>query len=118
MNIQAFLRPYRREISFLTAVFFLFLLVGSLPLCAQQALQSDAQFVAPKRKAHAIQKKVEKESLVTPDGILTKAYQSKRPWEMLSPFAPESYGTGEEMISENPDQLGKQNGLIIFGIEW
>ncbi|MFZ4116589.1 MAG: hypothetical protein ACOYK6_07715 [Chthoniobacterales bacterium] len=118
MNIQAFLRSCHRKLFFLTTVLFLFLLVGRTPLFAQQAFQSDAHFVAPKKKSHAIQKKVEKESLITPDGILTKAYQSKRPWEMLSPFAPESYGTGEEMISENPDQLGKQNGLIVFGIEW
>ncbi len=100
----------------LSAILFLF--SWSVTSFAQQTIQPDRQFVAPKKKSPVIQKKVEKESLVTPDGILTKAYQSKQPWKMLSPFAPESYGNGEEMVSENPDELGKQNGLVIFGIEW
>ncbi|KAB2644684.1 MAG: hypothetical protein DVB29_01275 [Verrucomicrobia bacterium] len=109
MNIRVF---------FTVLAFSLFLLGGNEILLAQQAMQPDSQFVAPKKRTQAIQRKVEKESLITPDGILTKAYQSKRPWEMVSPFASQSYGDGQEMISENPNQLGKQNGLIIFGIEW
>jgi hypothetical protein len=106
------------RVFFIISALLLFLLSGNSILFAQQTTQPDNQFVAPKKKTHTIQKKVERESLVTPDGILTKAYQSKRPWEMLSPFASESYGDGQEMVSENPNQLGKQNGLVIFGIEW
>ncbi len=104
--------------------FFLFLLLigGSSSLFSQEKIQSETSLiaprVAPKKKSISSQKKSEKESPITPDGSLTKAYQSKRPWEMLSPFAPPSYGNGEEMVSENPDELGKENGLIIFGIEW
>ena len=106
------------RVFFIRLAFSLFLLLANDTLLAQQATQPDSQFVAPKKRTHTTQKKVEKESLITPDGILTKAYQSKRPWEMLSPFASESYGDGQEMISENPNQLGKQNGLVIFGVEW
>lgn len=96
----------------------LLLLCSNTGLLAQQAISPDVQFAAPKRRTHVIQKKTDQESLVAPDGILTKAYQSKRPWEMLSPFAPDSYGNGQEMVSENPDELGKENGLVIFGIQW
>lgn len=91
---------------------------GSFPLEAQQT-PSEIEIAAPKKKkARVLKKQVEKEPLVKPDGILTKAYQSKAPWQMVSPFAPDSYGNGEEMISQDENQLGKQNGLILFGIEW
>lgn len=86
-------------------------------MVAQQAHQPDVELVAPKKKkARAVKK--EAEPLVKPDGILTKAYRSKEPWQMLSPFAPDSYGDGQEMVSKNGDELGKENGLILFGIEW
>jgi hypothetical protein len=118
MNIRAYLLLSGRRRALFTLSIIVFLLGPTADLFCQQALQPDAQFVAPKRETRVIQKKVEKETLVTPDGILTKAYQSKKPWEMFSPFAPASYGSGEEMISEDPNALGQEDGLIIFGIQW
>ena len=111
---------YRRCQHFLFCVAILFLLVLLEPskISAQQVQQPDTEFVAPRKKVHPVQQKVEKEPPVRMDGILVKAVQSKRPWEIVSPFAPESYGNGEEMVSENPDELGKENGLILFGVEW
>ena len=95
-----------------------FVVLGSSKISAQQTHQPDSEFVAPRKKTRPVQQKVEKESPIRMDGILVKAVQSKRPWELVSPFAPESYGNGEEMVSDNPDELGKQNGLILFGVEW
>ena len=95
------------------------LMAGSALLSAQQIRQPDTELVAPKKKkAHATQKTTTQEPLVKPVGILTKAFQSKEPWQLLSPIAPDSYGNGEEMVSKNGDELGKENGLILFGVEW
>ncbi|MBX9741959.1 MAG: hypothetical protein K2W99_00230 [Chthoniobacterales bacterium] len=93
--------------------------LGAMPLLAQQTQQLDIEISAPKKKkARTLKKQVDKEPLVKPDGILTKAFQSKAPWQLVSPFAPDSYGNGEEMVSQDDSQLGKQNGLILFGVEW
>ena len=94
-------------------------MAGFSSLSAQQTTQPDTVLVAPKKKkAHTAQKKTTEEPLVKPVGILTKAFQSKAPWQLLNPAAPDSYGDGQEMVSKNPDELGKENGLILFGVEW
>ncbi len=104
-------------------LFFFFttclLIPGFSSLCGQQTSQPDTILVAPKKKKnHAPQKKTTEEPLVKPVGILTRAFQSKSPWQLLNPAAPDSYGNGQEMVSKNPDELGKENGLILFGVEW
>lgn len=105
--------------------FFIFLTVIMTALVfpcgkleAQQARQPDAEFVAPKKLKKVAPKKVEQESNVKLDGSLTKAVQSKQPWQMVSPLAPASYGTGEDMVSQDPDEEGRNEGLILFGVQW
>ena len=85
---------------------------------AQQAHQPDTEFVAPKKLKRTPPKKVEEESLFKLDGSLTKAVKSKQPWQMVSPLAPASYGTGEENVSKDPDEEGRNEGLLLFGIQW
>jgi len=116
MNIRVNFLQYHYGVLFCMA--FLLSLAVSPKVSAQQYHQSDAQFVAPRKKNRAVQKILEAEPPVRMKGILVKAVQSKSPWEIMSPFAPASYGNGEEMISEDPNELGKENGLILFGVEW
>ena len=79
---------------------------------------SEAGFTAPKRKSKKLHQKLEKEPPVTTHGILSQAFQTKEPWQFLSPLAPEDYGDGNENISQDPEQLGKPQGMIVFGIQW
>ncbi len=85
---------------------------------AQQTRQPDIEFVAPKKLKRTPPKKTEQESLLKLDGSLTKAVKSKQPWQMVSPLAPASYGTGEDNVSKDPDEEGRNEGLLLFGIQW
>lgn len=83
-----------------------------------QTRQADTEFVAPKKLKRTIPKKVEQEPLLKLDGSLTKAFKSKQPWQMVNPLAPASCGTGEENVSKDPDEVGRNEGLLLFGIQW
>lgn len=85
---------------------------------AQQSRQVDTEFVAPKKLKRTPPTKAEKEPLIKLNGSLTKAFQSKQPWQMVSPLAPASYGNSEDMVSKDPDELGRNQGLLLFGVEW
>ncbi|HLB32789.1 MAG TPA: hypothetical protein VJK54_01005 [Chthoniobacterales bacterium] len=78
----------------------------------------DAGFVAPKRKTQKVQRKIEREEPIEMGGILTQAVRSKKPLELINPLAPASYGNGDDNVSQDPNELGKPQGLIIFGIQW
>lgn len=85
---------------------------------AQQSRQPDTEFVAPKKLKRMPPKKVEQESLIKLNGSLTQAVKSKQPWQVVNPLAPASYGTGEQNVSQDPDEVGRNEGLLIFGIQW
>jgi hypothetical protein len=85
---------------------------------AQQRRQVDTEFVAPKKLKRTLPKKVEQEPLIKLDGSLTKAIKSRQPWQIINPLAPDSYGTGEQNVSQDPDELGRNEGLVLFGIQW
>ncbi|MBM3856849.1 MAG: hypothetical protein FJ390_02665 [Verrucomicrobia bacterium] len=85
---------------------------------AQQSRQPDTEFVAPKKLKRTPPKKAEQESLIKLNGSLTQAVKSKQPWQVVNPLAPASYGTGEKNVSEDPDEVGRPQGLLLFGIEW
>lgn len=87
-------------------------------LNAQQTRQVDTEFVAPRKLKRIPPKKVEQQSPVKLDGSLTKAFKSKEPWQMVSPLAPASYGNGEDNVSKDPDEVGRNEGLLLFGIQW
>ena len=108
--------PMRYSIAFLLVFTSAFLFLKEAR--AQQNYQPDSEFVAPKKAKRTLQKKTEQEPLLEWSGSLVKAIQSSQPWQMVSPFAPASYGTGEKMTSEDPDELGHPRGLVLFGIQW
>ncbi len=103
-------------------IFFTFAITVTLVFLnsatAQQMREPDTEFVAPRKAKRAIQKKIEKEPVIELNGSAVKAIQSKQPWQMVSPFAPASYGNGQTMVSEDPDELGRPQGLVLFGIQW
>lgn len=103
-----------RFLSFLIVVPF-FLLAN---VHAQQSRQPDTEFVAPKKLKRTPPKKAEQESLIKLNGSLTQAVKSKQPWQVVNPLAPASYGTGEQNVSQDPDEVGRNEGLLIFGIQW
>jgi len=50
-------------------------------------------------------------------GILPKAFEMKRPWELINPFASKSYGYGRGLVSWNAKEA-KPKGFIVFGVNF
>lgn len=94
------------------------ILVFTSSVHAQQSRQPDTEFVAPKKLKRTPPKKAEQEPLIKLNGSLTQAVKSKQPWQVVNPLAPASYGTGEQNVSQDPDELGENQGLLLFGIQW
>jgi hypothetical protein len=54
-------------------------------------------------------------------GIVAQFFQVFRPLQLLNPFAPSYYGSGEQNVSEDKDESvpgSNSPGLIVFGVEW
>lgn len=54
-------------------------------------------------------------------GIVAQIFQVFRPLQLLNPFAPSYYGSGEQNVSGEEDESvpgSKSPGLVVFGIEW
>jgi len=54
------------------------------------------------------------------EGIVKDIFETRKPWQMVNPAAPASYGSGEKNVSKDfgPGTPVKSSGLIVFGIEW
>lgn len=93
---------------------FFFALALTLPMAAFAQ-----DFVAPHGPRQKISQQTE-EPAVSIDGIVRQIFDVKKPWQLLNPAAPESYGTGEKNVSRDikggtPFQA---TTLTIAGIEW
>lgn len=54
-------------------------------------------------------------------GIVAQIFQVFRPLQLINPFAPAYYGTGEQNVSGDKDESvpgSNSPGLVVFGIEW
>jgi hypothetical protein len=51
-------------------------------------------------------------------GVIPRAIHGGNPLQMLNPFAPAKYGTGDENVSLDPDVPGKVNGINLFSISF
>lgn len=54
-------------------------------------------------------------------GIVAQFFQVFRPLQLINPFAPAHYGTGEQNVSDDPDESvpgSNSPGLVVFGVEW
>ncbi|MGC1481986.1 MAG: hypothetical protein WA771_15915 [Chthoniobacterales bacterium] len=53
-------------------------------------------------------------------GVVAEIFDVQRPWQLVNPAAPESYGNGRknETVSEDPERPGKPRGFILFALDW
>lgn len=56
----------------------------------------------------------------TIEGIVKDIFETRKPWQLVNPAAPSSFGSGEKNVSKDfgPGTPVKSAGLIVFGIEW
>ncbi len=50
-------------------------------------------------------------------GSFTKISKSKKPFQLLNPFAPKKYGTGDDVVNRDPT-TGKVQGVNLFTVEF
>jgi len=55
----------------------------------------------------------------TIEGIVKEIF-TKKPWQLVNPVAPASYGSGEKMVSKDfgPGTPYHSSGWIVAGVEW
>jgi hypothetical protein len=92
---------------------FLLALAATVPLYAQD-------FVAPTQKPHEISPVEVVQPKPTIDGIVKEIFVTKKPWQLVNPAAPASYGTGEKLVSRDtgPGTPFHSTGLVVVGVEW
>ena len=100
------------------AAFLLFFSGATAQEMTVQPNNPDASFVTPRKKAKKLESKVKVEPPVIMNGVLVDAVRSKKPLNVINPLAPISEGDGINNISQDPDELGKPKGIIIFGVQW
>ncbi len=80
---------------------------------------SAQEFVAPQRPREIpIVPAPVVEPPVTTEGIVAKIFNVEKPWQLLNPAAPKSYGNGTSSTSWSENDPGKPKGFILFGIEF
>lgn len=92
----------------------------SIALFATLSLSASAQnFIAPQAARQDIPQQSE-DLNPTIDGIVKQIFDVQKPWQLINPAAPASYGTGEKNVSKDikggtPFQAST---LTIVGVEW
>jgi hypothetical protein len=75
------------------------------------------EFVAPKpQKAPPIVHPVKLKPTI--EGVVTEIFTVKKPWQLVSPLAPKSYGDGRQNVTYSEKEPGKPKGIILFAFEW
>jgi hypothetical protein len=79
---------------------------------------ASAQFVAPKapQPPPIVHEPVVQRPTV--EGIVTEIFTVKKPWQLVNPLAPKSYGNGRKTVSTSEKDPGKPKGFILFAIDW
>ena len=55
----------------------------------------------------------------TTDGVVPRAIRSGSPLQMLNPFAPASYGNGQDTVRREPtDPYGRPQGIKLVSLEF
>jgi len=92
----------------------LFIATAMAPAFAQD-------FVAPQQKPQEIDPDAvvirEKPSI---EGIVKQIFVTDRPWQLINPAAPASYGTGQKNVSKDfgPGTPYHSTGVVVAGVEW
>jgi hypothetical protein len=86
---------------------------------ASAGLASAQEFIAPQQPRREV-----REGFVEPrptiEGIVKSIFETRKPWQLVNPVAPASYGSGQKMVSKDfgPGTPYKSSGWIVFGVEW
>jgi hypothetical protein len=81
---------------------------------------SAQEFIAPGQE----RREIVPEEIVTPkpsiEGIVKDIFVTRKPWQLVNPAAPASYGSGQRVVSKDfgPGTPYKSSGWILFGVEW
>ena len=92
----------------------LFATAALSPLMAQD-------FVAPQAPTEEIDPDAvvirEKPSI---EGIVKQIFTTDRPWQLINPAAPASYGSGQKNVSKDfgPGTPHHSTGVVVAGVEW
>ena len=92
----------------------LFLLIAAtMPLLMAQ------DFVAPQGPQREIMTKAP-ELKPEVDGIVKQIFDVRKPWQLLNPAAPASYGNGEQNVSTDTVTGTPHHSvtLTVVGVEW
>lgn len=92
----------------------LFIATALAPVVAQD-------FVAPQQETEEINPVApvirEKPSI---EGIVKQIFVTDKPWQLVNPAAPASYGSGAKNVSKDfgPGTPHHSTGVVVAGVEW
>jgi hypothetical protein len=77
------------------------------------------EFVAPEAERREVVPAEPAERGPSIEGIVKEVFTT-RPWQLVNPAAPASYGSGQRMVSQDfgPGTPYHSAGLIVASIEW
>ncbi len=96
------------------------LALGAIPMGTLVQSLAAQDFIAPDQPLREVVPEEIIESKPTIEGIVKEIFETRKPWQMVNPAAPASYGSGQKMVSKDfgPGTPYKSSGWILFGIEW
>jgi len=85
---------------------------------AAQAWAQD--FVAPMPEAREIVPMEVQDTRPSIEGIVRDIFIVRKPWQLVNPAAPASYGSGEKRLSKDfgPGTPVHSQGVVVLGVEW
>jgi hypothetical protein len=99
---------------------FVAVVAGAIFLSQFSARAQDAIFIAPEADDIPAEQATMERRAEGIQGIVGQILRVFRPLQLINPFAPSYYGTGQQNMSVD-DSFGQsypsQPGLIVFGIE-
>jgi len=92
-------------------LFFLAIVFGLGSAAAQE-------FIAPPGRQREIVAEIEQPK-PTIEGMVKEIF-TRKPWQAVNPLAPQSYGSGEKLVSRDfgPATPHHSQTLTVFGVEW
>ncbi len=98
----------------MTKRFAALIIVASSGICVAQ------EFVAPpnQRREVVVEEKIEPKPSI--EGIVKDVFVTRKPWQLVNPAAPASYGSGQRMVSKDsgPGTPYHSAGWVLFGVDW
>lgn len=78
------------------------------------------EFIAPSAPRRQVVPQQAPELRPTIDGIVKQIFVDKKPWQMVNPVAPVTYGTGQRYVSRDfgPGTPVHSTTVTVAGVEW